>query len=72
MGASAEMKWGFADASLNYLEWNRSTEEKSLKRSFAYLELEGGGRFNWGELYGFFDLENPGHTGQPVCPVGEE
>lgn len=54
----AEYQWGFGNLSLNYLDWNKTTEAKSVKRDFAYLELEGGGQFNWGEIYGFFDLEN--------------
>jgi len=66
LNASADMKWGFADVSVKYLDWNRQTEEKSPKRDFTYLELEGGGQLSWGELYGFFDVENPGQTGKDV------
>ena len=54
---------GFADINVNYLDWSRHTENKSKntthKEDFAYFELEGGANFNWGELYGFFDVENP-------------
>ncbi|MFV8208602.1 outer membrane protein OmpK, partial [Enterobacter cloacae complex sp.6701988] len=54
---------GFADINVNYLDWSRHTVNKSKntthKEDFAYFELEGGANFNWGELYGFFDLENP-------------
>ncbi|EPU3838182.1 outer membrane protein OmpK [Providencia stuartii] len=56
---------GFADINVNYLDWSHRTETKSeytsRKKDFAYIELEGGANFNWGELYGFFDVENPFH-----------
>lgn len=72
--AHAGYEWGFANASINYLDWTEHTTHKtgnsSHKDDFAYLELEGGAGFNWGEVYGFFDLENafnsktatPGHN----------
>ncbi len=69
--AVADMKWGFADASFNRLDWDRGTEQKSTKRDFNYLELEGGGLFNWGELYGFFDIENPGKSGDEMRTAGK-
>jgi len=56
--AHAGYEWGFADASVNRLFWSKDTQKKSDKSDFNYLELEGGGQFTWGELYGFFDLEN--------------
>ncbi len=53
----------FANISINYLDWTTHTTHKtgqtSHKDDFAYLELEGGAHFSWGEFYGFFDLENP-------------
>lgn len=56
---------GFANISLNYFDWSQRAENKSAhstrKKDFAYFELEGGANFNWGELYGFFDVENPFH-----------
>lgn len=56
---------GFADINVNYLDWSHRTESKSenttRKKDFAYIELEGGANFKWGELYGFFDVENPFH-----------
>lgn len=59
-------KNGFADVNVNYLDWSHRTETKTenttRKKDFAYIELEGGANFNWGELYGFFDLENPFHS----------
>ena len=61
--AQAEYKWGFADVGIHYLDWTQRTthrtSEKSHKDDFAYLELEGGAGFSWGEMYGFFDWENP-------------
>jgi hypothetical protein len=68
--ALAELQWGFADVSVNRLDWDRGTEAKSRKRDFNYLELEGGGQFNWGELYGFFDIENPGKPGVRTAGKG--
>lgn len=56
--ASAEYQFGFADVSLNRLDWTAATEAKSDKLDFNYLELEGGTQFTWGETYGFFDIEN--------------
>ncbi|HGJ5875788.1 MAG TPA: outer membrane protein OmpK [Arsenophonus sp.] len=56
---------GFANISLNYFDWSQRAENRSAhtthKKDFAYLELEGSTNFNWGELYGFFDVENPFH-----------
>ena len=40
----AEYQWGFANISMNYLDWTRSTTHKSgdssHKDDFAYIELE--------------------------------
>lgn len=62
--AHAEFKSGFGDVSVNRLDWTGGTERKSTKEDFTFLEIEGGGDFSWGDLYGFFDYENPGFTGQ--------
>ena len=55
--------WSFANISLNYLNWSKGTEHRTknnaAKGDFFYLELEGGVGYNWGEFYGFADLENP-------------
>ncbi|PSW19626.1 hypothetical protein C9I98_12000 [Photobacterium sanctipauli] len=56
--AQAEYLYGFGNVSVNYLDWSNGTENRSGKEDFLYLELEGGAGFTWGELYGFFDLEN--------------
>ncbi len=69
--AQAEMKFGFGDVSVNHLDWNRGVEKKSRKRDFQYLEVEGGALFDWGEVYGFFDLENPGKPGGDVRSAGK-
>ncbi len=56
--SSADYLWGFGDLSLNYLDWGDGTENKAaFKRDFSYVELEGGAQYDWGDLYGFFDLE---------------
>ncbi|AXT48610.1 MULTISPECIES: outer membrane protein OmpK [Chromobacterium] len=52
--------YSFGNVSANWLDWSNRTTEQSGKRDFGYLEAEGGMGGNWGELYGFFDLENPG------------
>jgi len=51
--------YSFLDTSINYLDWTKSTQEKTSQKDFTYLELEGGAGWDWGEFYGFFDLENP-------------
>lgn len=65
LSTQASYLGGFANTSINYLDWTPHTTHKtgstSHKDDFAYLELEGGANFSWGEFYGFFDLENPFH-----------
>jgi len=61
---AAGYEWGFADVNVNHLIWDNSTKQKSTKTDFNYLELEGGGQFSWGEVYGFFDIENIGKRGE--------
>lgn len=58
--AAAEQKYGFANASINYLNWSQTSEKSSdySKSDFYYFELEGGAGYDWGDVYGFFDLEN--------------
>lgn len=57
--ASAEYLYGFANVSINRLDWSDKTENRSHQNDFTFLEIEGGAGFDWGEVYGFFDLENP-------------
>ena len=63
----AEQFYGFADISVNYLDWTDKAEERSnggyggAKEDFVYLEVEGGAGYSWGDVYGFVDLENPGN-----------
>lgn len=64
--AMADYQWGFANMSLNYLDWDRGTENKSTKQDFSYIEIEGGSQYSWGDLYGFFDIENFGKAGDEV------
>lgn len=70
--ASAEQYYGFMDVNVNYLDWTGKTEDRTdpykgnlggAKEDFIYIELEGGAGFDWGDLYGFFDLENPENIG---------
>ncbi len=62
----AEYKYGFADISVNRLIWTSGTKLKSTKQDFNYFELEGGAAYSWGDVYGFFDIENVGKTGNDV------
>ena len=57
--ANAEYLYGFGSFGVNYLNWTDKTEDRADKEDFLFLELEGGAGFSWGEVYGFFDLENP-------------
>jgi len=57
--ASADYLYGFANVSINRLDWTDKTENHAGKNDFTFLEIEGGAGFDWGEVYGFIDLENP-------------
>ncbi|WP_299728770.1 outer membrane protein OmpK [uncultured Endozoicomonas sp.] len=56
-----DVQWSFANVSVNQLDWSKGTEQRNdgFKEDFVFLEVEGGAGFNWGEVYGFYDLENP-------------
>jgi len=60
--------WSFANTSINYLSWSQNTLDKTnkgpfgQKKDFPYLELEGGRGGDWGDVYGFLDVENPTHA----------
>ncbi|RJY07131.1 ion channel protein Tsx [Parashewanella spongiae] len=64
----AEQYYGFMDVSLNYLDWSDKAEDRSnngfggAKEDFFYLEIEGGAGYDWGDVYGFVDFENPQNT----------
>ncbi|MEN7430905.1 outer membrane protein OmpK [Chromobacterium sp. TRC.1.1.SA] len=58
--AHAGGEYSFANVSANWLDWSDRTTQQSGKQDFGYLEAEGGLGAKWGELYGFFDIENPG------------
>jgi hypothetical protein len=49
--------------SYNYLDWTGGTEKRAEGKTnfsdFAYIELEGGAGWDWGEFYFFADIENP-------------
>jgi len=67
--AAAEQFYGFTDVSVNYLDWSNGTESRSrdeapfgvvgIKSDFVYVELEAGAGYDWGDVYGFIDFENP-------------
>lgn len=44
--------YSFINTSINYLDWNKHTEQKTIQKDFVYLELEGGAGWSWGEFYG--------------------
>lgn len=49
----------YSNVSINYLDWTSGTTDRSGKKDFFYLELEGGGGWDWGDFYFFADIENP-------------
>ncbi|MEQ6291206.1 outer membrane protein OmpK [Vogesella sp. GCM10023246] len=61
----AHADYSFSNISANWLDWSDGTQERTQKgpfggkNDFGYLEAEGGMGGNWGELYGFLDVENP-------------
>ncbi|RLV61288.1 ion channel protein Tsx [Parashewanella curva] len=71
--AQAEQYYGFMTASVNYLDWTEKTIDRTTtvdqggqglggtKKDFLFLELEGGAGYDWGDVYGFIDIENPGN-----------
>lgn len=62
--AAVHADYTFGDISYNQLDWSNATLDKTQhapfgdKHNFPYLELEGGAGRSWGNVYGFFDLEN--------------
>ena len=57
--AQAAPTYTFGSASVNMLDW-----KDNAHKDYAFVELEGGAGFNWGEVYGFVDLENAGKDTQ--------
>ncbi len=51
--------YSFSNVSYNYLDWTKNTTKATGKADFAYLELEGGAGWDWGDVYFFMDIENP-------------
>lgn len=56
--SNADYLYGFGNVSYNSLDWSDDTEDETFHEDFDYVELEGGAGYTWGELYGFFDIEN--------------
>ncbi len=54
-----QANYSFSNVSINHLNWSKGTENRSSQKDFTYLELEGGAGWDWGEIYMFFDIENP-------------
>ncbi|MDR7378460.1 hypothetical protein J2X19_003154 [Rhodoferax ferrireducens] len=63
--AHADDNWSFKDISVQRLDWTSHTENQTgkgpfgVKKDFTLLEVEGGMGGKWGDVYGFFDVENP-------------
>ena len=61
----AHADYTFSNVSANWLDWSSNTQDRTNKgpfggkADFAYLEAEGGMGGNWGDVYGFLDIENP-------------
>ena len=56
---TAQMLYSYSNVELSYLDWTKNTQAKSSQRDFAYLSLESGARWDWGEFYGIANIENP-------------
>lgn len=62
----AAADYAFANVGVQYLDWTDKTVSKTShsglgkKKSFPYMEFEGGAGGSWGDIYGFIDFENPG------------
>lgn len=52
--------WQFSSVSLNKLDWssNTTTTRGQHLKDFTFLEVEGGAGWNWGDVYGFLDVED--------------
>ena len=52
--------WQFSNVSLNKLDWSSGTHERSggNLKDFTFIEIEGGAGFDWGDTYGFLDIED--------------
>ncbi len=55
----AKPLYSFSNISINYLDWSSSIQEKTDKKDFGYITLEGGAGWEWGEFYANVNLENP-------------
>jgi len=55
----AKQLYSFTTTSLNYLNWSKNSETKTNFKDFSYLEVESGMGWDWGEFYGFSNLQNP-------------
>ncbi|WOT06017.1 outer membrane protein OmpK [Shewanella youngdeokensis] len=58
--AAAQQFYSYTNVSVNYLDWSDGTSDRSNWEDYAYLQLEAGAGYDWGDLYGFMDIENPG------------
>ena len=56
---SSQLYYSFANVGINYLDWTSTTQKQTSQEDFAYLSLEGGAGWDWGEFYGIANLENP-------------
>lgn len=64
--------WSFVSMSVNHLGWSNKTLDRTNKgpfgnkKDFTFLEVEGGKGGEWGDVYGFLDVENPTNSANNV------
>ncbi|MGF1740090.1 hypothetical protein L4C34_03225 [Vibrio profundum] len=56
--AYSEYLYGWANTSINYLDWSSGTQVRApFQDNYLYPQVEGGASFDWGELYGFYEIQ---------------
>lgn len=60
--------YSFNSMSVNYLDWRKSTEEKTTKRDFSFVKVDGGFGYEWIDFYGYLTLEHPSKSYNDAFP----
>ena len=55
----AKVLYSFTNVSINYLDWTAKTQTQTAQKDFEYVGAEGGIGWDWGDFYGFINIENP-------------
>ncbi|MGF1740592.1 hypothetical protein L4C34_05845 [Vibrio profundum] len=56
--AYSKYLFGWANISINYLDWSKGTRDRvSFQENYLFPQVEGGANFDWGELYGFYQVQ---------------